>query len=705
MKFFDYRAYMKEHKTGLFTGLDAHCRRNAPGRQALRDARAGKTSLWTGTIAPISEPDGDWEFGELQVARYMHGTDPTTAGMETVRVPKPEDVLTTFKNNGMWNKHPRIMVEDDTFARIRAHKDELPYKHWVEALEKRAAPYFDEPFAPWVDAKGKMQPKKDYLGPCRMVKVRVQTLAMLYHITGELRYADRAKAEMLNFITYPTYYPEHYLNVAEACYALCLGYDWLYDLFTEEERQRIREAVKEKCFDTAYGPMSTATEWAGRLNNWNQVCNGGTAIGALTLMEYYPELCSELVSFAIRNIPRSLGDIGPDGVYPEGPTYWVYGTAYATYLMAALTSVLGEDFGLSEADGYRETMSYEIYCTSPAGVLASYADTNSNSQGLAGRGTPQAFWMARLFDEPTYAWYPVKHYPFGGESEGGVYELLWYRPGKTATPAEADYPLDMEYGGNESMVFFRQNWTDEDALYAFFKGGNNQANHGCLDIGQFLLDRFGVRWVLDLKGEDYAVPKYWDRLAGRWRYYRKRAEGHNTLLINPGEGPDQEIFSACAIDTFGTAPGAAFAVCDMTEAYAGFGAESVRRACAVLDNRTKFLVQDEVKCAKESTLWWRMHTGVQDVTVNGNVAILRENGHTLTITMQAPGAEFILTGTEPVPTSKNDPNNSPNPGVQVLSVKLENVKETTLRAVFTFDGDDTLPEEKSIDRFAEYIQE
>ncbi len=704
MKFFDYREYMKKHSTAVFTGLDEECRRNAPGRQFLRDARAGKSPVWVNTIAPISEPDGDWEFGELQIARFMRGTDAATAGMETIRVPKPEEVLNKFKENGLWGKHPRIMANEDTFARIRAHMNEQPCKNWVEALEKRAEPYFTEPFAPWVDAGGKMQPKKDYLTPCRMVKVRVQTLAMLWRITGELRYAERAKAEMMNFITYPTYYPEHYLNVAEACYALCLGYDWMYDLFTEDERQSIRDAVKEKCFDTAYGPMSTATEWAGRLNNWNQVCNGGTAIGALALMEYYPELCSELVSFAVANVPRSLADIGPDGAYSEGPTYWVYGTAYATYFMAALTSVLGEDFGLSEVDGYRETMSYMIYCTSPKGMLASYADTNSNERGLAGRGTPQAYWMAQLFDEPTYAWYPVKYYPYGGDSEGGVYELLWYKSEKDVPPAAADYPLDMVYGGVESLAFFRKDWDDPDSIYAFFKGGDNQSNHGCLDIGQFLLERFGVRWAMDLKGENYAVPEYWDRLGGRWRYYRKRAEGHNTLLINPGEEADQDIFAAAAIDTFGIAPGAAFAACDITEAYAPFGAQSVRRACMLFDDRNKFLVQDEVKCEKESTLWWNLHTEVKDIAVEGNVAVLKENGHTLRITMQTPGAQFVLTDAVPLPGSYQTPYNNPNEGVRALRVKLENVKETTLRAVFTFDGDDTLPPEMNIDDFANFIQ-
>ena len=80
MKFFDYREYMKNHSTAVFTGLDEECRRNAPGRQFLRDARAGKSPIWVDTIAPISEPDGDWEFGELQIARFMRGTDAATAG-------------------------------------------------------------------------------------------------------------------------------------------------------------------------------------------------------------------------------------------------------------------------------------------------------------------------------------------------------------------------------------------------------------------------------------------------------------------------------------------------------------------------------------------------------------------------------------------------------------------------------------------------
>ena len=86
------------------------------------------------------------------------------------------------------------------------------------------------------------------------------------------------------------------------------------------------------------------------------------------------------------------------------------------------------------------------------------------------------------------------------------------------------------------------------------------------------------------------------------------------------------------------------------------------------------------------------------------MAVLKENGHTLRITMQTPNAQFVLTDAVPLPGSYQTPHNNPNEGVLVLRVKLENVKETTLRAVFTFDGDDTLPPEMNIDDFADFIQ-
>ena len=55
-------------------------------------------------------------------------------------------------------------------------------------------------------------------------------------------------------------------------------------------------------------------------------------------------------------------------------------------------------------------------------------------------------------------------------------------------------------------------WTDPEALYLAFKGGNNQANHGHMDIGSFVLDAGGkgggVRCSMRLKVDSASdVPR------------------------------------------------------------------------------------------------------------------------------------------------------------------------------------------------------
>ena len=52
----------------------------------------------------------------------------------------------------------------------------------------------------------------------------------------------------------------------------------------------------------------------------------------------------------------------------------------------------------------------------------------------------------------------------------------------------------------------------------------------------------GVRWAAELGGESYVLGGYWDTAFGRWKTLRTRAEGHNTLVFNPGADPrDQDL--------------------------------------------------------------------------------------------------------------------------------------------------------------------
>ena len=46
---------------------------------------------------------------------------------------------------------------------------------------------------------------------------------------------------------------------------------------------------------------------------------------ALMIADIDPELAAKTISRALDKLPSSLAEYGPDGIYPEGPTYWGYG--------------------------------------------------------------------------------------------------------------------------------------------------------------------------------------------------------------------------------------------------------------------------------------------------------------------------------------------------------------------------------------------
>ena len=57
----------------------------------------------------------------------------------------------------------------------------------------------------------------------------------------------------------------------------------------------------------------------------------------------------------------------------------------------------------------------------------------------------------------------------------------------------------------------------------------------------------GERFVMDLGWEDYENPA-----EDRYQLYRNRAEGHNTLVINPSAGYDQVRDTVSKIAAFGS---------------------------------------------------------------------------------------------------------------------------------------------------------
>ena len=68
-------------------------------------------------------------------------------------------------------------------------------------------------------------------------------MAMAYRLSGDERFADGAITEMLGAAKLENWDPHMFLSVAQITTALAIGYDWLYDVMTPQDRETIRSAI------------------------------------------------------------------------------------------------------------------------------------------------------------------------------------------------------------------------------------------------------------------------------------------------------------------------------------------------------------------------------------------------------------------------------------------------------------------------------
>ena len=576
-----------------------------------------------------------------------------------IATPAAAEILARLKPG-----HPRLLAGPAEFAALKETvAREGTLKTWYGAVRAAGVKMLSE--AP---SKYEIPDGLRLLATSRRVLQRTRTLALIYRVEGDRRFLDRAWLELQTAAAFTNWNPRHFLDTAEMTHAFAIGYDWLYAEWTPEQRTILRQAMLDKGIRLAVDLHRKKTGWTRARHNWNQVCNGGIGMGALALAGESPELCGEFLAAALRSIQLPMAEFNPDGAWAEGPGYWGYATDYNVVFLAGLESALGTDFGLSTIPGFSEAGQFPLYASGARNTSFDYADAHEGPIRA-----PQMFWLARKFNRPEFARFARQN------NKGDVLSLLWYDP-RGELPAAAQPPLDKHFR-NAEVATFRSAWGDPNALFAGFKAGDNKANHSNLDLGSFIFEALGVRWAVDLGADDYNMPGYFGKQ--RWTYYRLRPEGHNTLVINPSADPGQSPAAVAPITRFVSRPERAFAIADLSAAYAG-QARFVQRGLALLE-RSQLLVQDEIQTAAPAEVWWFLHTGAQAaVQPGGRSAVLTEGSNRLLARILSPeGAVFTVRDAQPLPASPQPGMQAKNPKFRKLAIQLKEVRETRLTVLLT----------------------
>lgn len=571
--------------------------------------------------------------------------------------------------------HPRLLASSEKFEWMRrtVASNSIPQvRSWWLTLSNSANGILTQPTNVYVpDERGTI------LGVSRSVLDRVQKLALAWQMTGRSNFAERAWLELDAASQFPDWHPAHFLDTAEMTHAFAIGYDWLYDYWTPARRTTIRSAIINKGLNQSLNIYTNLSSWASAgNNNWNLVCNGGMVLGALAIGAEHESTNEFIVARAITSAAGVLRHFTTDnGGWYEGPGYWDYTTEYAMRLFAGLESALGSDYSLSDIRGTWETGLVPMLMVGPTKLSFNFADAGAgNLRGF------QLFWLARRYNRPEFAWYERTNAP------PEVLDALWY-DARGTDPAASGVPPDGFFRGAQNTTSFepadaitlRTRWNDGDATFLGTKAGELGASHGNLDAGGFVLDALGRRWAHDLGGDSYALPGYFG--AQRWDYYRLRAEGHNTLVVNPTANEDQVVGATPPVVLFQSAPGGdrSAVVMDLTTAYTGV--TRLWRGFSLFNSRRHVLVQDEIQAATPATVWWFMHVhtnGNPVIEPDGTSAMLTQGTDRLWLKIISGGGTFALSNAVPLPTSPNNTNQNGNASYRKFAIHLANVTNTTL---------------------------
>ncbi|HEX8911296.1 MAG TPA: hypothetical protein VF796_02975, partial [Humisphaera sp.] len=162
--------------------------------------------------------------------------------------------------------HPRILATAKSFAELKRLVADPKVAPVYAAVRADADKLLAAP-----PAKYEIRDGKRLLYVSREVKDHVLTLGLLYKLTGDRRYADRACAEADAVAHFPDWNPRHFLDTAEMSFAMAVAYDWCFDAWTPEQHKATRDAIVRLGLQPALKQYRAGTGFTRAQHNWNQV--------------------------------------------------------------------------------------------------------------------------------------------------------------------------------------------------------------------------------------------------------------------------------------------------------------------------------------------------------------------------------------------------------------------------------------------------
>ncbi|HEX3000090.1 MAG TPA: heparinase II/III family protein, partial [Armatimonadota bacterium] len=394
------------------------------------------------------------------------------------------------------------------------------------------------------DRDSRFEPPTEFLTVTGNYRSAALTLAFVYQMTGDQRYAKKAfefareLCELRTWVMRACQFPKAYprvspwnvpdeklvftFDIIAAEFAMDLGavYDWTWPALTKEERDWLRAGLLEKAIVQVRGNYDYHW-WATAYKcNWCAWCNGGLGIAALALLAEEPRL-ADVAAESYNRISKTLDQIGAEGGWEEGGGYWAQTLKMALQFGDPLRRITKGKYDLFRHPKVAHNpVNFALYLSYPPdGKSVNFADSG-----------PYRLGSARLFNkialetgDPAAAW--IRDNRFGAETSD-IFDIIWpHNTVKGVLPSPASLHFT-----TEGWTAMRSDFTDPEKVTVIAKAGKNaDPHHGHLDVGQVNVYWRGEAFLSDPGNAAYD-EKYFD--AEKYDTPQAASDGHNLIFVN-----------------------------------------------------------------------------------------------------------------------------------------------------------------------------
>ena len=457
----------------------------------------------------------------------LNGQESNTGNQAIVKLENP--VTVQYLKTKLRKTTPRLILTPAIEANLKNKiKTDPVVKNYYEALKLNASQILNKPLLTRTLIGRRL------LSTSREMLYRMTVLSMVYRIDKNPVILKRINDELIAVCNFSDWHPAHFLDVAELSLAVSIAVDWTGSSLPSTTLELAKTSLIEKGIKPSYQPGNS---WINGTNNWNQVCNGGMIAASIAIAEKDPELAAKTISRSLEGMPNALKQYAPDGVYPEGATYWGYGTSFSVTTSSILQSAFGSDFGIADYPAFLKSADFRLISVAPSGWYFNFADCGDKT---GEDGDVVLAWFAKQTGNSIYLEKEKFLLPpaaLGKLSRLAGPGLVWLSQFESKN--QTALPLIWKGDGPNPIFVFRGGKDDPSNFYFGGKGGRGSLSHGNMDAGSFIFELNGVRWVIDPGTQDYDALEQagfdlWGmcQKCARWTLLTKGNQGHSTITIN-----------------------------------------------------------------------------------------------------------------------------------------------------------------------------